>query len=84
VLDAMRHETSFVNAVLHQDPEDPTRFMLYETWADRDDVENVQLRRAYRQPYLARLPELLRDERRIQLWKPLRGDFAFRAARAPL
>src|SRR5688572_16743901 len=34
VLDAMRHEATFVNAALHQDPEDPTRFMLYETWAD--------------------------------------------------
>ena len=27
VLDAMRHEESFVNATLHQDPADPLRFL---------------------------------------------------------
>jgi quinol monooxygenase YgiN len=53
VLDAMRHETTFINAALHRDPTDPTRFMLYETWADLDDVTQVQLQREYRQAYLA-------------------------------
>ncbi|MFL5335843.1 MAG: putative quinol monooxygenase [Geminicoccaceae bacterium] len=48
VLDAMRHEPTFVNAALHQDPEDPTRFMLYETWADRADLVEVQMKRPYR------------------------------------
>ena len=28
VLDAMRHEPSFINAALHREPADPTRFML--------------------------------------------------------
>lgn len=82
VLDAMRHETTFVNAVLHQDPEDPTRFMLYETWADRDDVLRVQIHRDYRRAYLARLPEILSEPRQIQIWQPLRGDFAFFAPAA--
>ena len=77
ILDAMRHEPTFINAVLHRDPDDPTRFMLYETWADLDEVKQVQIHRAYRQAYLARLPELLREDRQIQLWKPMRSDFAF-------
>jgi quinol monooxygenase YgiN len=77
VLDAMRHEVSFINAVLHRDPDDPTRFMLYETWADRDDLVEVQMKRAYRQAYEARLAELLREPRQVQLWRPLRGDFTF-------
>jgi len=77
VLDAMRHEASFINAVLHQDPEDPTRFMLYETWADLDDVTQVQMHRDYRQPFWARLPALLREDRQVQIWQPLRGDFRF-------
>lgn len=34
VLDAMRHEPTFINATLHRDPDDPTRFMIHETWAD--------------------------------------------------
>ena len=60
VLDAMRHEPTFINAALHQDPADPTRFMLYETWADRTDLVEVQMKRLYRSAYEARLPELLR------------------------
>ena len=75
VLDAMRHEPSFINAALHRDPEDPARFMLYETWADRRDLLEVQMRRTYRAAYEARLPGLLRAPRRAQVWHPLRGDF---------
>ena len=37
VLDAMRFESTFINTVVHQDIDDPTRFMLYETWSDRND-----------------------------------------------
>ena len=55
VLDAMRHEPTFINTVLHSDPEDPTRFMLYETWLDRDDFFQVQLKRDYRRAYEERL-----------------------------
>ncbi|HEX7124526.1 MAG TPA: putative quinol monooxygenase [Thermodesulfobacteriota bacterium] len=80
VPDAMRHEATFVNAVLHRDPEDSTRFMLYETWADRDDLLRVQVHREYRKAYWARLPEILREPRQIQVWQPVRGDFAFFSA----
>jgi quinol monooxygenase YgiN len=79
VLDAMRHEPTFVNAVLHRDPDDPTRFMLYETWADRDDLVNVQMKRDYRAAYEARLPDLLREPRQAAIWQPLRADFTFLA-----
>jgi quinol monooxygenase YgiN len=77
VLDAMRHEATFVNAVLHRDRDDPTRFMIYETWSDLNDVAEVQVKRDYRRAYEARLPELLREPRKIEFWQPLRGDFAF-------
>ena len=76
-LDAMRHEASFINAALHQDPDDPTRFMLYETWADRTELVEVQMKRPYRSAYEARLPELLHEPRRAEAWRPLQGDFAF-------
>ncbi|HYG86428.1 MAG TPA: putative quinol monooxygenase [Azospirillum sp.] len=81
VLDAMRHEATFINTVLHQDPADPARFMLYETWADLDDVAEVQMKRAYRSAYEARLPDLLREPRQVQVWRPLRGDFTAFAGR---
>lgn len=80
VLDAMRHEPTFINAVLHQDPEDPSRFMLYETWADLDDVVQVQMHRDYRKAYWERLPDLLREPRQIQTWTPMRRDFTFFAS----
>jgi quinol monooxygenase YgiN len=76
-LDAMRHETTFINAVLHQDPQDPARFMIYETWADLDDVVEIQMHREYRKAYWERLPALLREPRQVETWKPMRRDFAF-------
>jgi quinol monooxygenase YgiN len=82
VLDAMRHEASFINSVLHRDAEDPTRFMLYETWADRDDLVQVQMKRDYRRDYEARLPDLLREPRQAQMWERLRADFTFFAPAA--
>ena len=81
VLDRMRHEATFVNTVLHVDPGDPCRFMLYETWSDLDVVAQVQIHRDYRRGYLERLPELLAEERRVEIWRPLRAD---RRGAAPL
>lgn len=77
VLDAMRHEETFVNAVLHRDPEDSSRFMIYETWADRSDLVEVQVHRDYRRAYMDALSDLLRSPRDIQVWQPVRSDFAF-------
>ncbi|KRE02160.1 antibiotic biosynthesis monooxygenase [Bosea sp. Root381] len=76
VLDAMRHEHSFLNAVLHRDNEAPNRFMLYESWSDADDVARVQMHRDYRQPFWTRLPELLAEPRQVQSWVPMRSDFS--------
>jgi quinol monooxygenase YgiN len=76
VLDAMRSEPMFHEAVLHRDPASDSRFMLYETWEDHDDVLNVQLQRSYRQAWHDALPELLASERDIAIWTPLRSDRA--------
>jgi len=74
VLDAMRHEARFENAALHRDPVDPCRFLLHETWADHQDVLDVQLSRPYRQDWHAALPDLLAEPRAISMWEPLRAD----------
>lgn len=74
VLDAMRAEPMFYQAILHRDPGSEYRFMLYETWEDHDDVINVQLHRPYRQAWHQALPELLEKERGISIWRPLRAD----------
>jgi quinol monooxygenase YgiN len=77
VLDAMRHESTFISAILHRNRQDPSSFMLYEVWADHDDLVNVQMKRDYRAAYEARLPDLLREPRRAVIWERLRGDFTF-------
>ncbi|NOX42744.1 MAG: antibiotic biosynthesis monooxygenase [Gammaproteobacteria bacterium] len=79
VLDAMRHEITFVNTILHQDAEDPTRFMLYETWADHDDFFVKQMKKSYRSEYERILPSLLRVPREISFFEALRADFNFYA-----
>ena len=81
VLDAMRDEPMFHEAILHRDPESEHRFMLYETWEDLDDVVNVQLQRPYRQAWHDALPTLLTKDRDITMWTPLRDD---RARKAPV
>ena len=74
VLDAMRHEPTFHEAVLHRDLENDHRYMLYETWEDLDDVIEVQLQRPYRREWHKALPEVLVGERDIETWLPLRAD----------
>jgi quinol monooxygenase YgiN len=74
VLDAMRHETTFVNATLHRDGGNENRFLLHETWSDHQDVVDVQVHRPYRLEFHAALPELLETPRDISVWQPVRTD----------
>src|SRR4029453_9694346 len=74
VLDAMRHESTFVEAMLHADPDDANRLMLYQTWQDHEDVVNVQLLRPYRQAFHAASPKMLAAPRDISIWRSLRVD----------
>ena len=74
VLDAMRHEPTFERASLHVDPDDENRFQLHETWKDRNDVLEVQLKRPYRDDWHAGLDEILERPRDVQIWLPLRSD----------
>jgi quinol monooxygenase YgiN len=74
VLDRMRSEETFREAVLHHGPESDCHFVLYETWADHDEVLAVQVKRPYRNAWHEALPELLVGERDIQIWRPIRSD----------
>ncbi|MHC2580332.1 autoinducer 2-degrading protein [Bradyrhizobium diazoefficiens] len=74
VLDAMKVETTYCEAVLHQDPTSENHFMLYETWDNHDDVVNVQLNRPYRHAWHDALPRILANERKIGVWEPIRAD----------
>lgn len=74
VLNSMRSEPMFHEAVLHRDPTSEQRFMVYETWESHEDVLNVQLHRPYRQAWHEALPRLLQQERDITIWEPIRCD----------
>lgn len=74
VLDAMRHEPMFHDAMLHADPDNEHHMMLYETWEDHVDVLEIQLKRPYREAWHAALPELLAKPRDISIWHPIRSD----------
>ncbi|QAY75299.1 putative quinol monooxygenase [Sphingosinicella sp. BN140058] len=74
VLDAMREEESFRNATLHRHPDDPFSYLLHESWADHEEVLEVQLKRPYRAEWHAALPELLEQPRDISMWVPIRAD----------
>lgn len=75
VLDAMRDEPMFHNAILQQDAENENHFLLLETWESHDDVLNDQLNRPYRQAYHAALAEMLNGPRESSIWLPLRADY---------
>lgn len=76
VLDAMRAESTFCEAILHRAPERENRFMLYETWDSHEDVVEVQLNRPYRKAWHDALSRVLQRERDITIWQPLRSDRA--------
>lgn len=67
VLDAMASEPDFVTTYLHQPPDDPDTFVLYEVWAcSREHFMQHHLGKPYRQAYEAQLPQWLRAERSIE------------------
>jgi quinol monooxygenase YgiN len=76
VLDAMRSESTFHEAILHRDPQNDNRFLLYETWQDHDEVLEVQLKRPYREAFHQALPSVLQQPRDISIWVPVRADRA--------
>jgi autoinducer 2-degrading protein len=74
VLDAMKHEPTYREAMLHRDPKSESTFLLYETWDDHDDVVNVQIHRPYRRAWHEALPRILEGEREISVWEPIKVD----------
>lgn len=76
VLDAMRHEATFLHTAVHRGVDDPALFQLYETWRDRENFFAVQRHRPYRAEHEARLPSLLRAPRTIAVFQTLRSDTA--------
>jgi quinol monooxygenase YgiN len=67
-------EPSYVGTSVHRDPEDPTHFLLYEVWRDRENFENVEMKRTYRRSYEESLDRLLDRPRTMTFVVPTWAD----------
>lgn len=74
VLDAMRDEPDFREAILHRDPDSPCRLMLYETWESPEDASGEQIHRPYRRRYHEALADLLVRPREVTQWHTVRAE----------
>jgi len=74
VLNSMTVEKSFVGAFLHQDASDPTKFTLYERWAEPNMeafMKNQVDGKAYREVYEKKLPSMVASPRTFKVLKPV-------------
>lgn len=65
------HEPECLNINLYQAMDDLTKFMLYETWLDRDYFVNVQLQKPYYEPYLEKTMPMWLEPRGFAYWEML-------------
>lgn len=70
----MSKEETFVSTYLHQDSQDPNKFLIYERWAEptmEAFMENQLRGKSYRDDYEAQLPGWSSEERKISVLVPM-------------
>ena len=63
-----RAEAGCINYDLHQSPEDPSVFMLYENWVSQKDLDE-HLEMPYLKDILGKADDLFREPVGIEIWK---------------
>lgn len=76
VIDAMKHEKTFISTSMCAHPSQQGKFMLFEVWEDRDEFFTTQVHRDYRRALMERLPELIRSPVVFDEWTEIRADFS--------
>lgn len=74
VVEDMAEEETFISTYLHQDVNDPNKFLIYERWAEPSleaFMENQLRAKRYRDDYEARLPGWSSEPRKITILEPL-------------
>lgn len=74
VIDDMSKEDTYVITYLHQDSEDPNKFVIYERWKEPSleaFMENQLKAKVYRNDYEERLPGWSSQPRKITILKPI-------------
>lgn len=67
----VQQEADCLRFEIFQDDDDPCRILLLEGWSSRRHLEEVQLQRAYYQPYFARVKSMFAAERLLRHWQTL-------------
>lgn len=70
----MSKEDTFVYTYLHEDNEDPNKFMIYERWSEPSFVvfvDNQLKGKKYRDDYESKISEWSTIERKITIHKPI-------------
>jgi quinol monooxygenase YgiN len=70
VVERQTAEPTYIGTSVHRDSEDPTHFVIYEVWRDREDFESVQKKRPYRRAYEESLDRLLERPRTMTFLVP--------------
>lgn len=74
VIEGMSKEDAFITTYLHQDSQDPNKFVIYERWNEpslQDFMENQLHGKRYRDEYETKLPSWSSKPRQITILKPL-------------
>lgn len=67
----LQQEADCLRFDILQDDEDPCHILLLEGWSSRRHLEEVQLQRAYYQPYFAKVQTMFAAARLLRHWQPL-------------
>ncbi len=70
VVERQKIEQTYIGTSVHRDPDDPTHFVIYEVWRDREDFETVQKKKPYRHAYEESLERLLARPRTMTFLAP--------------
>ncbi|TDS13089.1 putative quinol monooxygenase [Sphingobacterium paludis] len=68
-LERVASEETCITMIANRDPNDKTRYMLYERWADEKEFLEVQIKRPYRVPYEEKVGPLEAAPRKVSIWK---------------
>jgi quinol monooxygenase YgiN len=70
VVERQTAEPTYVGTSGHRNPDDPTHFVIYEVWRDRENFETVQKKKPYRRAYEESLDRLLDRPRTMTFLVP--------------
>lgn len=68
---AVTKEQGCIGIDIHQDGDDPTRFLLHERWTDRGIYLGAHMRTPHLKAFMERAPDFLAGPPEITMWRLL-------------